>query len=704
MTGSPPDTRVADLSSLSVRGREGNPSDHRVLWSLVPVVLLVAYVLPISRDGLGGSAGFMPAMVGLVVSLDLISGVLLLGAFAFSGDRRALVLASSYLFSLVVLAGFSASFPGIMGVVGPLGAWPSTAPWLWVTWHTGFPLLLAAAVAPWPTSWTTPVVPRARRRVATTTLVAVIAVGSTADVLAVTGRGWLPVLIHGSDTSDLTQLLGPVTLPIVTTATLVAVLGAVRMTEPLRWAALACAAVLGDLVLTLFSLHRFSLGWYVGRSLTVVSSAVVLVAMLAEFSRFRSQLAVRADALQELLRGSEELETLHSTLLNLMSDGVTLRGPDGRLIAANPAAERLLGLSADQLHGRARMPSSWRVLRSDGTPLAGEDLPALVTHRTGIAQRDRILGVSEPDGSRRWLRVNTTAARDGEHGPVQYVVSSLTDVTEAHTREQAATEERDLKRRRVQAVLDAGGPQIVVQPIVDLRTRAIVGGEALARFAGPPTQGPDRWFADANAVGLGRQLELAAVRAALTVQATLPDSAYLSINVSPATATSDALFEVLDRGDGLSSRVVLELTEHSSVTDYPTLQSALRRLRTLGVRVAVDDAGAGFASLSHILNLRPDVVKLDIALVRGIHTDPARRALATGLLIFAKEIGASLVAEGIETEDELTALREVGISYGQGFYLSRPATPRRHVPLPAPRPAEPAARKNEDPIQQAPGS
>jgi EAL domain-containing protein (putative c-di-GMP-specific phosphodiesterase class I) len=322
-----------------------------------------------------------------------------------------------------------------------------------------------------------------------------------------------------------------------------------------------------------------------------------------------------------------------------------------------------------------------------------------VTFKTGIAQRDRILGVPQPDGRRRWLRVNTTAARDSEHGRVQYVVSSLTDETERHTVQQAAAQDRELKRVRVQAVLDAGGPQIVVQPIVDLHTRAVVGGEALARFARPPVQSPDRWFADASAVGLGQQLELAAVRAALTVLAATPDPTYLSINVSPATATSDALFEVLNRGDGTATRVVLELTEHSSVTDYPTLRSALLRLRTLGVRVAVDDAGAGFASLSHILNLRPDIVKLDIALVRGIHADPARRALATGLLIFANEIGASLVAEGIETEDELTALCEVGISHGQGFYLGRPAAQPRNESVPAPRPAEPAASNSEAPTQ-----
>ena len=154
---------------------------------------------------------------------------------------------------------------------------------------------------------------------------------------------------------------------------------------------------------------------------------------------------------------------------------------------------------------------------------------------------------------------------------------------------------------------------------------------------------------------------------------------YLSINASPQTSTAAPLLDLLEKLGAHAGRIVLEITEHAAVNDYQELSAAaLRRLRTLGVRIAIDDTGSGFASLSHILILRPDIIKLDLALVRGIHADPARRALAAGLLVFAEQIGAQIVAEGVETENELAALRELGVTYGQGYHLGRPA------PLPLP--------------------
>ena len=117
---------------------------------------------------------------------------------------------------------------------------------------------------------------------------------------------------------------------------------------------------------------------------------------------------------------------------------------------------------------------------------------------------------------------------------------------------------------------------------------------------------------------------------------------------------------------------MLELTEHAGIADYNELAEALAPLRESGVRLSVDDAGAGFASLRHILNLRPDIIKLDIGLIRGIDADPARRALASALVGFAAEIGAVIVAEGIETPDELATLCALRVTYGQGYHLARP--------------------------------
>jgi PAS domain-containing protein len=235
---------------------------------------------------------------------------------------------------------------------------------------------------------------------------------------AVTGRGWLPVVIDGLDTSAMTRETGPVMLPVVAIATVVAVTGAMRLTGPVRWAALAAAAALSDLVLTLFSFHRYSLGWYAGRSLTVVSCAVVLVAMLAEFSRLKGQLAVEGDRLRSLLSRTQELEGLQSTLLNLMTDGVMLHGGDGQVVVANPAAETLMGLSADQLHRRAPMPAGWNMVRSDGSQCPVEERPSMVTLVTGVAQRDQLIGLPVPGGGLRCLRVSTSAERAGERLPL----------------------------------------------------------------------------------------------------------------------------------------------------------------------------------------------------------------------------------------------------------------------------------------------
>jgi EAL domain-containing protein (putative c-di-GMP-specific phosphodiesterase class I) len=258
---------------------------------------------------------------------------------------------------------------------------------------------------------------------------------------------------------------------------------------------------------------------------------------------------------------------------------------------------------------------------------------------------------------------------------------------EAQLREQAEREERlarerRLRRKRVEQVLRGPAPAMLFQPIVDVRSGAVIGMEALARFAAEPRRSPDRWFAEAAEVGLGIELEVTAVRTALAELDNLPSGAYLSVNASPATATSGLLRDALSEVPG--ERVVLEVTEHAHVEDYEALGWALDVLRAQGIRLAVDDAGAGYAGLQHILRLAPDIIKLDISLTRGIDSDPGKRALASSLVTFAAEIGAVIAAEGVETGDELDTLRELGIANAQGYHLARPG--------PLPLPARPLAR------------
>jgi EAL domain-containing protein (putative c-di-GMP-specific phosphodiesterase class I)/CheY-like chemotaxis protein len=233
--------------------------------------------------------------------------------------------------------------------------------------------------------------------------------------------------------------------------------------------------------------------------------------------------------------------------------------------------------------------------------------------------------------------------------------------------------EAEKHRRRVafmRRIAVGDGLDMVFQPIVHLASGRVVGKEALARFLATPNRPPDLWFAEAEEIGLRGDVELAAVRLALSRLETLDPELFLAVNISPDTVVAEPFLELL-AGVQLD-RVVFEISEHARVRDYDTLNRSVAELRSRGGRLAIDDAGAGFASLQHILRLSPDLIKLDMALTRGVDGDPARRALASALTSFAGEIGASIIAEGIETEAELEALRTLGIGYGQGFYLGEP--------------------------------
>jgi EAL domain-containing protein (putative c-di-GMP-specific phosphodiesterase class I) len=211
---------------------------------------------------------------------------------------------------------------------------------------------------------------------------------------------------------------------------------------------------------------------------------------------------------------------------------------------------------------------------------------------------------------------------------------------------------------------------MVYQPIWDLNEQRPDGFECLARFTGGPSRSPDKWFMEAAEIGLGTLLELAAIRIAQSSLSAFPDHVYLAVNASPKTILSGEFANTLI---GMpAERIVLEITEHAHVDDYEGLLRALEPLRSRGVRLAVDDAGAGFSSLQHILQLRPDVIKLDMALTRHIHLDPARRALASALVAFARNTNSRIVAEGVETASELEALRSIGIEKAQGYFLGRP--------------------------------
>jgi EAL domain-containing protein (putative c-di-GMP-specific phosphodiesterase class I) len=246
----------------------------------------------------------------------------------------------------------------------------------------------------------------------------------------------------------------------------------------------------------------------------------------------------------------------------------------------------------------------------------------------------------------------------------------LRELYEKEQAQAAALRAEKEQAERILKVLERGLIKMVFQPIADLADGRVTGVEALARFNVEPSRTPDVWFEEAEAVHLREELELAAVRLALGHPELLPGGTYLSINLSPETVTSARFAELLP--DVPAESVVLEVTEHARVEDYEALGDALKDFRARGGRLAVDDAGAGFASLKHILRLAPEVVKLDREVAQGIDVDRPRRALAAALISFAFDIGADVVAEGIETQAEVDALRDLGVPYGQGYFLARP--------------------------------
>jgi EAL domain-containing protein (putative c-di-GMP-specific phosphodiesterase class I) len=240
----------------------------------------------------------------------------------------------------------------------------------------------------------------------------------------------------------------------------------------------------------------------------------------------------------------------------------------------------------------------------------------------------------------------------------------------------AVAEEQDLqlvraRLARVQAALHGQRLVPVFQPIVDLRTRTASGCEALSRFHLEPLRPPDQWFAEADAAGLGLELEMHAIRSAVESRYQLPSDTYLSVNASPKTLLSQDFATTVSNLDG--ELLVVEVTEHSAVEDYDALKRAIDQLRSRGVRLAIDDLGTGFASFMHIVKLLPEFMKLDLSLTREIERDPVKQALTAALVGFAAQIGAHLVAEGVETAEELQTLIGLGVEYAQGYYLGAPA-------------------------------
>lgn len=248
------------------------------------------------------------------------------------------------------------------------------------------------------------------------------------------------------------------------------------------------------------------------------------------------------------------------------------------------------------------------------------------------------------------------------------------------------------QRKAIRRVVMEQDFEVVFQAIHDVAAGKVVGIEALARFPCEPFR-PDAFFEQAAQLGIGIELETAIVVRVVSLMPQLPDDVFVAINVSPAAALVVPWAEILADVD--PSRIVLEITEHTAVPNYAALDDVLEACRAMGMRVAVDDVGAGFASFSHVLELGPEFVKIDQSITRHIDVDDARRRLAQAIAEFSGQIGATVIAEGVESQGELDAVGAAGIPWAQGYYLSRPTAHSHGFPAAAVT-AAPA-----DPLQPA---
>src|SRR3954466_1685099 len=240
----------------------------------------------------------------------------------------------------------------------------------------------------------------------------------------------------------------------------------------------------------------------------------------------------------------------------------------------------------------------------------------------------------------------------------------------------------------------------VFQPLVELGTGRLIGFEALSRFESEPQRAPDAWFNQAARCGRGLALEMAAIKAALAAPGR-PGGTYLSLNFSPSALASPKIMAILPRN---MSDIVVEVTEHELASEDGGLEEGLAKMRARGARIAVDDAGAGYAGLNQVMRVQPDVIKLDRSLIEGVHSDSAKAALVEFFVMFARRVGAAVCTEGIETLDELRTLINLGVTYGQGYLLGRPGEPWVQVSPELTRAlATGALRTHAAPVSRVPG-
>jgi PAS domain S-box-containing protein len=355
-----------------------------------------------------------------------------------------------------------------------------------------------------------------------------------------------------------------------------------------------------------------------------------------------------------------------ATMETLSRDWVWECDADYRLVSSNSAVRGLLGYEPVELLG----DTCEHLIVPEQLP----DIRELVQQNLDDRGTPVLTGPMEvswrhADGHTVVLQGSSAPIRD-EHGIVVGYRGTRQLLTDAMVAERAVRASAE----RVRVVLADAAVDIALQPIVDLNTGQLAGVEALARFRdGRP---PDVWFKEAAEAGMALDLDRLTFMDALDLLPALPETCQLSINATPELLVDHVFHQRLLARDVPGERIVIEITEHVRIGSYTDIAEALAPLRERGFRLAVDDTGAGFASLNHVLQLRPDIIKIDRSLVSHVTTDAARRSVVTSLVLLALDLGASVTAEGVETPSELETVGTMGADHAQGYLLARPTIDR----------------------------
>lgn len=395
-------------------------------------------------------------------------------------------------------------------------------------------------------------------------------------------------------------------------------------------------------------------GAHHGASLMVLGTFIFLTYMILRSSRSSQRIeAARQAAIEERDR-----------FFDVSIDMLATASAGGTFVRLNPAWTAVLGYELDELMSRPFV----EFVHPDDIEATNNEVVRQVEEGKAVLNFQN--RYRHRNGSYRWLEWTSSPSADGA---LLYAVAR--DVTDRRLEEErlrapavALARRRAEAQDRIASTIETRAFGPVYQPIVDLSTGATVGYEALTRFSGGSR--PDEVFATALECGLGIELETATLAAAIDGARRLPPRTWLSLNVSPPLlADVTSLGAVL----GLRARpLVLEITEHETIAAYGPLREAVLRLGP-DVRLAVDDVGAGVANFNHLVELRPAFVKIDVSLVHGVDTDVSRQAVVAGILHFAAAARCQVIAEGIETEAELATVTELGVTFGQGYLLGRPA-------------------------------